>query len=151
MDSPYLMTWFFQSSKHDIFTVFVQSRTDFADQRLKFIEVSRFHTQSLWIWVKDFDSKSRSILDFKKLTRTVSGMKTSNPFSVVRNGNTTIHKLMAADNHIKQIITTTIMITTLIMDSRTINKIKTLISVMTDHIEAWWTPMIKASLISSKT
>ena len=63
-------------------------------------------------------------------------MKKSNPFSVVRNGNTTIHKLMAADNHIKQITTTTIMITTLIMDSRTINKIKILISVTTDPIVA---------------
>ena len=61
-------------------------------------------------------------------------MKTSNPFSVAMNGNTTIRKPMG--HHIKQITTTTIMITTLIMDSRTINKIKIRISVMTDPIEA---------------
>ena len=59
-----------------------------------------------------------------------------NPFSVVRKDNTTILQPMVVFNHIKQITTITIMTTTLIMDSRTINKIKTLTFVTTDPIEA---------------
>ena len=68
--------------------------------------------------------------------------------SVARKGNTTIHKPMVVYNHIEVI--TIIMITTLIMDSRTINKIKILIYATMEPIEAWWTPMIKASLTLSK-